>query len=280
VISSDIEVTNPPRKFPFLLSAPAMIFGHDIVENAEILSTIVDNVEIVFFSTPTQNNYLTSQDITTLSDIARHTGISYTVHLPASLEIASSDIEQRVASVQSAIELIKQCEPLNPQHFILHVPYSPPTLVYEPGDYFKKIEYPEWHKWLERASNSLMEITSANGKKCGLLLENINYSVYHLEPLIKYNSCNLCLDVGHLLLGQESVSVEIKSYHRVIREIHLHGVQGHTDHYSIATLSQRGVLKWLKVLNGMGFSGILNLEVFSPSDLRSSLDLIDRLVPC
>jgi sugar phosphate isomerase/epimerase len=257
-----------------------MIFGHDIIENAEILSTIVDNVEIVFFSTPTQNNYLSSRDITALSDIAQNTGISYTVHLPASLEIASPDNKKRVDSFQSAMQLIKQCEPLDPHFFILHIPYSSPTLVYKPGDYFKQIEYTEWQKWLDRASNSLVEITAAIGKKCGLLLENINYSVFHLDPLIKNEGCDLCLDVGHLLLGQENVSAEIMCYHRFIKEIHLHGIQGHTDHFSLATLSQRRVLKWLKILNGIGFSGILNLEVFSPSDLRASLDLIDRLLPC
>ena len=271
-------MTNQTKKSPFHLSAPAMIFGHDIVENAEILSTIVDSVEIVLFSTPNQNNYLSSREIATLADIARRTGINYTIHLPTSLQIASSDLTQRIESVQSVIELIKLCEPLNPHYFILHIPYTLPTLVYKPGDYFKQIEYAEWQKWLERASNSLMDIT-ANGKKCGLLLENINYSVYHLEPLFKNNPCYLCLDVGHLMLGEEKISDEIVCYHDIIKEIHLHGVKGHVDHHSLDIVPHKRVLKWLKLLSDKGFSGILNIEVFSPSDLRSSLDLIDQLVP-
>ena len=255
-----------------------MIFGHDIVENAEILSTLVDNVEIVLFSTPTQNNYLSSRDITTLIDIARRTGINYTVHLPTSLQIASSDLPLRIESVQSVIELIRQLEPLNPQYFILHIPYSQPTLVYKPGDYFKQIDYKEWQKWLTRASNSLMDIAT-NGEKHGLLLENINYSVLHLEPLFKNNPCFLCLDIGHLLLGKEDVSTEIDSYHNVIKEIHLHGVKGHVDHKSLDIVPHKRVLKWLERLNDVGFSGILNIEVFSQADLISSLDLIDRLAP-
>ena len=255
-----------------------MIFGHDIVENAEILSTIVDNVEIVLFRTPTQNNYLASREIATLADISLRTGITYTVHLPTSLQIASSDLVQRIESVESVVELIKLCEPLNPHYFILHIPYTPPTLVYKPGDYYKKIEYTEWQKWLERASISLMDITAIR-KKCGLLLENINYSLYHLEPLFNDNLCELCLDVGHLMLGEEKISSEIDCYHDIIKEIHLHGVKGHADHQSLETVSHKRVLKWLKLLYGKGFSGILNIEVFSPSKFRSSLDLIKRLVP-
>ena len=256
-----------------------MIFGHDIIENAEILSTIVDNVEIVLFNTPTQNNYLSSREIDILVDIARRTGITYTVHLPTSLQIASSDLTQRIESVQSAIELIELCNPLNPHHFILHIPYTPPTLVFKPGDYFKQIEYAEWQKWLERASSSLIDMT-ANGKKYRLLLENINYSAYHLEPLFKKNRCNLCLDIGHLMLGKENVSAEIVCYHDIIKEIHLHGVKGHVDHHRLDTVSEKRVLKWLKLLNGMEFSGLFNIEVFSSSDLRSSLNLIKRLLPC
>ena len=254
-----------------------MIFGHDIVENAEILSTIVDNVEIVLFRTPTQNNYLSSREIATLVEIARRTGITYTVHLPTSLQIASTDLTQRLESAQSVIELIKQIEPLNPQYFILHIPYTPPTLVYKPGDYFKQIEYTEWQKWLERASNSLMDIATI-GEKNRLLLENINYSVYHLKPLIKNNQCNICLDIGHLMLGTENVSAELVNYHDIIKEIHLHGVKGHVDHHSLDTISQDRLSKWLRLLNSEGFSGILNIEVFSPSDFKSSLGLIERLV--
>lgn len=257
-----------------------MIFGHDIVENADMLSAMVDNVEIVLFHTPTQNNFLSRRDIIALSDITRQTGVGYTVHLPTSLEIAALDSEKRAESIRRTVELIKKCEELNPRHFILHVPYSPLTLVYKPGEYFKQIEYTAWKNWLERATNSLVDVKEAVGKTNGLLIENINYSVYHLEPLVRYELCDICLDVGHLLLGQEKVALEIARYKDVIKEIHIHGVKGHMDHHSLDALPQERLSKWLKQLTGVGFSGILNLEVFSPSDLKSSIDLIDRIVSC
>jgi hypothetical protein len=53
----------------FKTSAPAMIFGNDIVENAEILVELVDNIEIVLFHTPTQNNFLSRSDLHRLAQI-------------------------------------------------------------------------------------------------------------------------------------------------------------------------------------------------------------------
>jgi len=67
-----------------------MIFGNDIVENAEILVELDDNIEIVLFHTPTQNNFLSRSDLHRLAQIGSRHGVSYTVHLPDSLEIASS----------------------------------------------------------------------------------------------------------------------------------------------------------------------------------------------
>ncbi len=254
-----------------------MIFGHDIVENAEILATLVDNVEIVLFHTPTQNNYLSRRDIAKLSEISRQTGVSYTVHLPTALEVASTDYRRRKESVRLAKALIEQTLDFKPLHYILHVPYSPPTLVYEPGMYFKRISSSAWQNWLRRATGSLIEITTVIGKAAELLLENINYSVCYLEPLVQKRFCGLCLDVGHLLLGQEPVTPEIVRHREVIREIHIHGVKGHTDHHTLSILPQKRLSKWLQQMANMGFSGICNLEVFSPADLKSSVDLIDQI---
>ena len=166
---------------------------------------------------------------------------------------------------------------MNPLHYILHVPYSPPTLVYEPGMYFKRISSSAWQNWLRRATGSLIEITTVIGKAAELLLENINYSVCYLEPLAQKRFCGLCLDVGHLLLGREPVTPEIARHRKVIREIHIHGVKGHTDHHSLNILPQKRLSKWFQQMTGMGFSGICNLEVFSAADLKSSLDLIDQI---
>jgi hypothetical protein len=70
---------------------------------------------------------------------------------------------------------------------------------------------------------------------------------------------------------------EILRYSRATREIHLHGVTGYTDHCNLGVLPPDRLSRWLKLLTEMAYAGILNLEVFTPSDLESSLELPHRL---
>ena len=53
------------------------------------------------------------------------------------------------------------------------------------------------------------------------LVENINYSPRFLNPLWKLGLCGLCLDIGHLLLGNEALLENLGSHLPVIKEIHL-----------------------------------------------------------
>jgi hypothetical protein len=70
-----------------------------------------------------------------------------------------------------------------------------------------------------------------------LLIENINYSPSLLKPFIKSGFCNLCLDIGHLILGGESVSDILEDNFSVIREIHIHGVKGYEDHLCVSRVT-------------------------------------------
>jgi sugar phosphate isomerase/epimerase len=253
-----------------------MIFGHDIVENVQILADVVQNIEIVLFHTPTQNNFLSPKDIRRLAQIARQHPVSYTVHLPDSLQIASTSAAKRSESVGQILQLIEATEAIAPLHFVLHVPFTPPTLVPVPGLYLTSIPPQECQDWFKRAMESLSIIIEARGPAAQLLVENINYSPIFLEPLIRSGFCKICLDIGHLLLGQESVMTAMKRYDSQIREIHLHGIKDDLDHYSLAHLPQERLARWMAHFIHTGYDGILNLEVFSPQDLIVSLKLLGR----
>jgi sugar phosphate isomerase/epimerase len=276
-MTTDIDpATLRPTAARFAISAPAMIYGHDIVENAEILADMVENIEIVLFHTPTQNNFLSRADVRQLSHIANRCQVTYTVHLPDSLEIASASAAKRAESVRRTLELIAATEEIRPQHFILHVPFTPPTLVPVPGSYLTSIPQPRWQDWLKRAAESLSTIVEHRGPSAPLLVENINYSLSFLEPLVQSGLCNICLDIGHLLLGQEGVRGAMKRYRSHIQEIHIHGIKDDCDHHSLALLPQDRFSRWMEHIIGMGYEGIFNLEVFSPRDLAVSLALLAR----
>ncbi len=256
-----------------------MIYGDDILENVRILGDIVGNIEIVLFYTPTLNNIPDIRNARILHKLGKLNNLSYTVHLPASLEVASPDPQWREESVRIAISLIQITSVFKPIHYILHIPYTQPTLVPVPGLYFKSINRQKWYDWAGRASESLEKIQDAIGPDGKLLLENINYSPSYLQAFLTEGVCEICLDVGHLLLGHENVIDAFKHYLPVTGEIHLHGVIGHEDHLSLGVLPKARVTKWMEYLVLENYDGIVNLEVFTPGHLRTSLDLVTRVLP-
>jgi sugar phosphate isomerase/epimerase len=190
------------------------------------------------------------------------------------LEIASPDRTRREASVKLARQICLDMAEFDPKYYILHIPFSLPTLVAIPGLYFTTGEKQEWDEWTKRALGSLEILHEVFGQADRLLVENINYSPSFLEPLLKKGLYELCLDLGHLMLGQENVMESIKQYLDVTRVIHLHGVKGYEEHLSLSILPKTKVHRWLKYLIKAPFKGVITLEMFSPQDLEESMDVV------
>ncbi|UCF92235.1 MAG: hypothetical protein JSW39_28880 [Desulfobacterales bacterium] len=258
-------------QLPFKIAAPSMVFGEDLVENVRRLAPMVDHVDVVLFYTKSLHNIPGDKEMRALQEIAAQERVTFTVHLPASLEVASPNQRKRRESVQFALELCLQTAEFDPLHYILHIPFSPPTLVPVPGLYFPFENRHKWDDWTKRARDSLEILHGRLGRSDRLLVENINYSPSFLQPFLKASLCELCLDLGHLLLGQENVLDILKKYLPRTREIHLHGVKGWDEHLGLAVLPRKMVHAWLQYLERNRFYGVLNLEVFSPQDLEASM---------
>ena len=251
-----------------------MVFGENLLENAYLLAGMVNHVEIVLFYTPTLDNFPVPSEIKALRKLGINEDVSFSVHLPACLEIASPIREKRHKSVQMAIDVINFMEELTPIHYILHIPYTPPTLTPVPGLYFTgrhRDKFIDWNQW---AVESLEAIWSRVGRNNNILVENINYSPTFLEIFWKLGLCELCLDMGHLMLGRESVTRVTKQFMSAIREVHLHGVRGYQEHLSLAVLPEARVSEMIGLLVESSFGGVVNLEVFSEEDLESSIHML------
>ena len=254
-----------------------MVFGENLLENVHQLASLVDHVEIVLFYTPTLHNFPSSGEVKALKKLGADSGVSFSVHLPAYLEIASQDRQKREKSIQLAIDLINLMAELNPVHHILHIPYTAPTLTPVPGLYFAVEDRKKFIDWTQRAMESLKTICLGVGPGNKILVENINYSPIFLECFLKPGSCEFCLDLGHLLLGRENVVEVAKQFMPVTSEVHLHGVQGFQEHLSLAVLPEARVAKWVSLLVKASFRGIVNLEVFSEEDLKSSMGILIQI---
>ena len=194
------------------------------------------------------------------------------VHLPTTLDLASPDPARREASLALARRACACAAPLEPAHYVLHVPALPPTLVAVPGQYLHPGAPFDWAGWRRRALRSLALLAEGVGRH-RLLVENINYSPCFLDPLLD-QGFGLCLDVGHLLLGDEDVPAHLERYLPRAGEIHLHGVQGHTDHLSLARLPPERVKRWAAHLRAHRYRQPVTLEVFRPEDLTESAALL------
>ena len=262
----------------FKFSSPSMVFGKDLVKNATLLANLVDHIEIVLFHTPELHNIPGAGSIEYLKKIGEANNTSYSVHLPASLEIASRDRKKRKESIQLAVDIIKRMNTLNPLHHIIHIPFTIPTLTPESGVYFYRHQGKQFNDWTPRALNSLKELKAKIGQGTKILVENINYSPLFLEPFLSTELCGLCLDLGHLLLGHENVMDTLRYYLNITEEVHVHGVLDDQEHLSLSVLPAEKVSKWVRFLWQSGYKGIVNLEVFTPADLEESINIMSEII--
>ena len=253
-----------------------MVYGNELLENIKLLAGTLSHVEILLFHTPDLENIPASQEIRAVKEIGERSNITFSVHLPASLEIASIDKETRQRSLHLAKDICRKMSGINPLYFVLHIPYTPPTLVPVPGLYFHEGVGVAWDSWRDRALGSLELLQEDVRVTNRLLIENINYSPSILEPLLARGHCGLCLDIGHLILGGENVGGAIHTYAGDIRLIHLHGVRGYVEHLSLAQFSEYAVDDWLRCLTGASSNTIIILEVFTPQDLEESIDVLTK----
>ena len=262
---------------PLHISAPSMVYGGDVIANVRLLSENVDRIEIVLFHTPEIHNIPTVETIRTLAEIKEEEKLMYTVHLPASLEIAAEAAGKRHAAVERIAAIVDRFEPLTPAYYILHIPIETPTLTPVPGVYHTREQRGRLAGWSHRALANLRQIQKLTALDQRLLVENINYSPVLMEPFLEKNLCGLCLDIGHLLLGKEHVRHILQYFLPVTREIHLHGVVGWDEHLSLNVLPMQRVEPWIQLLTANGFDGIVNLEVFEPEHLALSIEMLHEI---
>jgi sugar phosphate isomerase/epimerase len=280
-MKKSVNTPPPETTIPFRIGAPSMVYGRNMVDNASKLAGSgagLNFTELLLFHTPALDNIPTPREIQALKEIQDRTGIVYTVHLPSSLEIASNDQAIRERSIHLLIDIWHKTKRLQPLFYVLHIPVTPPTLVPVPGQYFKSESSQPWDDWTSLALESLERIRENVGDESKLLIENINFSPKFLEPFFSAGYGKFCLDIGHLLLGDENVQEVLVYFLDQIKEIHLHGVKDFSEHLSLDVLPREEVAQWFSCLRKREFQGLINLEVFSPEDLNTSLEVVSDIM--
>ncbi len=262
--------------FPFRIAAPTMVYGPDLLTNVERLRSVVWHLEVVLFWTPEQHNIPSHDQVEILADRLNRHGLRTTVHLPAALQIAAKEASLRRWSVEQVESIVERMAAIRPLNYVLHVPFTEPTLTPVPGLYFTDRDAERFSGWRRRARKSLTHLARYAGSGSRLLVENINFSPSFLIPFCREGLCGLCLDIGHLLLGSETVERVLDTCFPSFLVFLLHGVDGWNEHLGLDILDPARLLRWMNRLAKGGFSGVLNLEVFSERDLLASVASVER----
>jgi len=234
--------------------------------NVERLAGRVDDVEILLFE---HDSVPDAAEIAALAAWKPRAGLTYTVHTPLDVSLASETAALRLRSIDRVCAAIDLARPLAPEGYIVHV-YL--------GDREGDTEPVDRGAWQRRAAASLEAIIARGTPATELCLETLDYEFAYLEPVISDLGLSVAIDLGHLDRDdrEERALVE-RNLHRT-RAIQWHGVEpGGRDHRSLRHYPA-GKARWVIDVLNERYRGVVTLEVFREADFEESLALIHELV--
>lgn len=254
-----------------LIGATAMVYGFDMAENLRCLAAHVRHAELLLYWTPGENNFPTAKKVAELHKLAGELGLSLSVHLPPMLDLITGSQFERQKHLDMLCDLIQRMEPLEPTGYVLHLGPHAPTLTADPAAYLPADTGCDLTYWYETGLTALEKIQIAGSLGQRLLVENLNFSPLLLRPFLATGLAGLCFDAGHVWLGGENPTDSFIPLFDYVHEIHLHGIKGDLEHLSLSAMEPGRLRAFMEVLQRRNYNKPVNLEVFTPEDLASSL---------
>jgi sugar phosphate isomerase/epimerase len=252
--------------FPFRLGTTSYILPDDILPNVRYLAGRVQDVELVLFEVDDGPNNLPSADaVAELKALADAEGLTYTVHLPLDLRLgAGGDVGH--VSLAKARSVIERTRPLNPWAYVLHLDGRELLAPVDSGGGARRAA-----DWQDQAVRALELVSGWAGGPERLAVENLErYPLDTWMPVLERVPAARCVDIGHLWLDHHDPVPVLRAALPRTRVIHLHGV-GQRDHQSLALMAPDALDAVLGALLRDNYAGVVTLEIFSESDLNSSL---------
>lgn len=252
---------------PFRIGTTSYIIPDEILPNVRYLANKVRDVQLVLFELDSeQSNLPTARDVEELNRLAKLHGLTYTVHLPLDLRLAANGNENHISLVK-ARRVIEATRDLSPQAYIVHM---------DGKEERSSSNTDILANWQKQAIESLRVVAEWTGDIRLLAVENLEgYPPAFNDGVISRSGCSRCIDIGHLWLdGHDPLEFFAERIGQT-NVMHLHGI-GERDHQSLGLMPQSRVDSLFRYLLKSGFTGVLTLEVFSESDLITSLQAINE----
>ncbi len=256
--------------YHFRLGTTSFIYRADYQSNVARLGRYLDEIELLFFEMP-PGGMPEKQLVKDLAGLADRLEITYNLHLPLDLQLASADRRRRRLEAGLTARLIRSTAPLPVTSYTIHVNYPR-----------RKSQGPsaaDIHTWRRQAAESLARIIAESPlPPSKLAVENLDYPLQWITPVIDELDISLCLDIGHLVSCGQDVKTALDVFGKRAQIIHLYGTCRDKDHGALSLLEPQVLRQVAPFL--ATFNGSLMLEVFNPQDLRSSLVTLTQMLPC
>lgn len=264
-------MARPPtrNRFPFRIGTTSYIFPLDLVANAKALSASVDDIELVLFESDGRTNLPDPNTVQALRSLALSSGLSYTVHLPGDIRLASESASIRRRSIEQCIRVFELTLPLAPFAYILHFE----------GDRRGSLPSADMAGWVERVEEAVEKLLLAGLPPERLCVENLDYPFELVERTVLGHNLSICLDIGHIFLYGYGFEDYLDRYSQRTRVFHLHGIRDGEDHRDIRSIPASSLGRFIgRLSRRQGPEPVVTLEVFDEDDLMKSLEILNEAV--
>jgi len=250
----------------YRIGTTSYIIPADILPNVEFLAGRVQDIQLVLFETDGQGSNL--PDAATrrrLLELKDQHSLTYTVHLPLDLRLGDGGSETDL-SLAKARRVIDATRELTPFAYTAHLD-GRAVMAAAPAP-------AAIAAWQETCRHALAMVCGWLDDGARLCVENIErWDPELLTPLIETLPISLTVDVGHLWLQGADPVAHLRRWRTRTRVVHLHGI-AERDHASLACMPPEKLDPVVAFLRS-AFAGVLTLEVFSQTDLETSLAALE-----
>jgi sugar phosphate isomerase/epimerase len=253
---------------PFRIGATSFIYPARWLSNVERLAGRVDDIEILLFEL--ECGVPDEAELRALVEWKGRAELTYTVHTPLNVSLASDRESQRQRAIEQVCRAIELARPLRPHAYIVHVYLGDCEHDREPSD------LPAWRR---RAAGSLEAILDSGISPADVCVETLDYDFSHIEPVVDDLGLSVAIDLGHLHRdARPEQEFLLRNLHRT-RVIQWHGVDpSGRDHRSLKYYPPERARWVIDTLLRTSYRGVLTLEVFCEADFEESLAVVRSLL--
>jgi sugar phosphate isomerase/epimerase len=261
----------PFPALPFRIGTTSYIIPQEILPNARFLAGVVEDVELVLFDFPdATNNYPSAAALAEMQDLARRTGLTYTVHLPLDVRLCADSGEPH-PSMRKAQQVIHLTRALDPWAYVVHLDGHAERLSSDSA---------VLQRWSDQAVQALEIAAGWAGGADRLALENLEtYPLHFWDDVLRRAPVGCCVDIGHLWLDGHDPLPFLEGRLARTRVLHIHG-RGERDHQSLAHVPTDELARVLAYLVRADYRGVLTLEIFGEQDFHGSMQAIQAALAC